>query len=203
MNPIRGLKNLIQRPRPESDKVFNLYHPEFEGKIEEAFKCRGVTYYSFKKDTEIRTGRYMFIQNFLQEVFFRMDSERLKEYIARITSEIDGTRGQINIGNALEFLHHMKNLTQLAFEPDTVYRLASTVFFDDTEDLRTWDRGHNEKKIQGWREDGTLDFFYKKGFSELIGLRNISQTDMRDYLDKAARLSEEYRRVLNSGAPTQ
>lgn len=195
-------RRLNQKPKVNTN-TFNLYHPEFEGKIEEAFKVKGTTYYNFKKDTEIRSGRYMVIQNFLQEVFFRMDLERLKAYITRIISELDNSKGQVNVGNAIVFLHQMKSLTELAFEPDTIYRLASAVYFDETEDLRSWDGKHNELKITGWKEDGTLDFFYKKGFAELIGLKDISETDMRDYLDKAARMSEELKRVLNSEAPSQ
>lgn len=181
-----------------SDKIYNIYHPELADKIEEAFTSGGIKYYNFKKDHEVRAGRYIIIANFLQEVFFRMDREMLRMYVTRIKSEIDGTKGQINIGNALEFLGHMDKLTGLAFESDTMYRLASAVYFDDTELLNTWDQKHNEHKIQGWKEDGTLDFFFKRPFSELTGLKNISVTDMRGFLEASVRLKDEYKRVLNS-----
>lgn len=191
----RGAKPVV------SDKIYNIYHPELADKIEEAFTSGGIKYYNFKKDHEVRAGRYIIIANFLQEVFFRMDLETLRAYILRITSEIDGTKGQINIGNALEFLGHMKALTNLAFESDTMYRLASAVYFDDKELLNTWDQKHNERKIEGWREDGTLDFFYKRPFSELTGLKNISVTDLRGFLEASVKLKDEYKRVLSSVTP--
>lgn len=143
----------------------------------------------------------MIMQNILQEVNLRMDRERLLMYIERIISELDGTRSVINVGNALAFLGHMKTMGQMAFEPDTVYRLASVLFFDDTEDLRTWDKKYNEKKIAGWREDGTLDFFYNKPFKELIGLKDISETDLKLYLERAQELTDAYKSVLNSATP--
>lgn len=123
-----------------------------------------------------------------------MDRELLKTYIKRVRSEIDGTKQSINIGNAVVFLDQMDSLTELAFEPDTVYRLASAVFFDDTEDITTWDKNHNDKKIEGWKESGTLTFFYRKPLSELIGLKDTSETDLRDYLGKAQALKD----VLNT-----
>lgn len=129
-----------------------------------------------------------------------MDLERLKQYINTIVSELDNSKGTVNVGNAIVYLHQMKTLTELAFEPETIYRLSSGIYFDDTEDLRTWDRTHNEIKIKGWKENGTLDFFFSKPFIELTGLKNMSQIDIQDYLDKVASMNEEYGRVLNSRA---
>lgn len=193
----------------------NLHHPEYIGLIEPAvdthgkpFIVRGVQYYVFKQDSMVRTGRYMFVQNFLQETMYRMTVDRLKAYIARVRSEIDGTKmkdggPQINIGNAIVFLDQMKNLTELAFEPETVYRLASVIYFDETEDITKWDKDHNDKKIAAWKEEGTLDFFYGRPFIELTGLKGISETDLRDCLDKFQKLTDEYNTVLNSGTQTQ
>ncbi len=181
-----------------NDKVWNIYHPELHDKIEPAFKSEGKQYYTFKKDTTIRYGRYLVLQAFLQEVNFRMSTDTLKAYIKNITDQLNGTKGTINIGNALEYLGHMKNLTELAFEPDTVYRLASCLFFDDSEDLRTWDKGHNEEKIRAWRAAGTLDFFYDKLFQELTGLKDISKTAITDYLEKVGELKKNYDSVIQS-----
>jgi hypothetical protein len=207
MKKRNSLKKTKRQSKPKpSDKVYNIYHPELSDKIEASvnqetgkpFIVNGVQYYNFKRDTEVRTGRYMILTNFLQEVNYRMDLERLKMYIKRIRSELDNSRGQINVGNAVVFLDQMMNLTTQAFEAETIYRLASAIYFDDTEDLRTWDKEHNEKKISGWKEDGTLDFFFSRPFKELIDLRSTSETDIRASLDAVARLNEEYKSVLSS-----
>jgi hypothetical protein len=181
-----------------NDKVWNIHHPELFDKIEEAFKSGGVQYYTFKKDTTMQYGRYIVMQAFLQEVNFRMSTDTLKAYISKITIELNGSKGSVNLGNALELLGHMKNLTELAFEPDTVYRLASCLFFDDSEDLRTWDKKHNENKIRAWRATGTLDFFYDKLFQELTNLKNISQTAITDYLEKVGDLKTRYDSAIQS-----
>ncbi len=125
-----------------------------------------------------------------------MDLDRLKAYIKRIREELDGTKGVCNVGNAIAFVDQMKSLTDLAFEPDTVYRLASVIYFDESEDVTKWDKGHNDEKIKAWKGEGTLDFFYKKPFTELMGLKNISETDLRDYLDKVQRMIDVYNTSL-------
>lgn len=175
-----------------SDKIFNIYNPEFHEKIEPAFVCGTTQYYTFKKDSTMRYGRYLILQGMLQEVNFRMSLDTLKAYLKRLDEELNGSKGTVNIGNALMFIGHMKNLTELAFEPDTVYRLASCLFFDDKEDLRGWDKKHNEDKIRAWRDNGTLDFFYNSLFQEFINLRNTSETDIRVYLDRVEELRKSY-----------
>jgi hypothetical protein len=187
---------VAKQKRQPPKSAWNVHHPELVDKIEPAFKSNGVQYYNFIKDTNIRTGRYMILQNFLQEVYFRMSLERLKLYIDKITNNLNGTLGVINIGNALELLTQMKHLSEMAFEPDTVYRLASVVYFDETEDLRTWDKTINDKKIKAWKENGTLDFFYGRPFQELTGLKGISETDLKHYLEKWDDLKEKYNSVI-------
>ena len=190
------------RPRTSSESAFhNIHHPDYAGKLELAFSDGGVDYYTFKNDLDTRTGRHMVIQNFLQEVNLRMDPERLKTYINTIRAELDGSKGTVNVGNAIVYLEQMKSLTELAFEPDTVYRLASAIYFDATEDITTWDKEHNDKKIKGWKESGTLGFFYRKPLSELIGLKDISEDVLRDYLEKVRHLSDAYNTALNSATP--
>ncbi len=125
--------NKKKKSRASKAEIWNIHHPELADKVEYSFTSKGVKYYQFKKDSQIRYGRYMVLQNFLQEVNFRMSTDTLKTYISKITDQLNGTKGVINVGNALELLGHMKHLTELAFEPDTVYRMASVLFFDESE----------------------------------------------------------------------
>ena len=102
-----------------------------------------------------------------------------------MTAHLDGSKGTINIGKVLEILSIHRQQYDLAFEPETVFRLASCLYFDETEDLRTWDKKHNEEKIKKWKESHTIDFFFHKLFQELTGLRNLSPTVLQNYLQKA------------------
>lgn len=165
-----------------NDKVYNLYHPEFFSKIEEAFVADGVQYYCFAKDSDMRYARYIFLQDFIQESQLRMTLEQAKKDNETMRAHLNGSKGTINIGKVLEILEIHRQQFDLAFEPDTVFRLASCLYFDDTEDLRIWDKQHNEEKIKRWKESHTIDFFFHRLFQELTGLRNISRIDLESYL---------------------
>jgi hypothetical protein len=167
-----------------SDKIYNMHHPDYYGKIEFAFEANGTKYYCFSKDTDMRYARYIFMQDFLQEVNLRATIDTLKEENRIVTANLDMSKGKIDLGKALEVLSIQRQRLELAFEPDTVYRLASCLYFDETEVLTAWDKAYNEKKIAVWKESHTLDFFFHKLFQELTGLKDLSRDVLTNYLQK-------------------
>jgi len=78
----------------------------------------------------------------------------------------------------------MRSRTKIAFEPDTVKRLASVTFFDETEDLSDYDRDYNDEKIALWDKYGKLGFFLTTPIKELCGLNGISLTDLTEYMNQ-------------------
>lgn len=180
-----------------NDKIYNLHHPDFHGKTEFAFKSQGVKYYNFGKDTDVRYMRYVFMQNFLQEVNLRASLETLQEENKIMTAWLDGSKGSINIGKVLEMLSIQRQRCNLSFEPETVFRLASCLYFDETEDLRDWNKDHNEKKIKQWKESHTIDFFFHKLFQELTGLKDISRTALQNYLAQVPETLKGWRLMVD------
>ena len=179
-----------------SDKIFNLHHPGYHGKIEKAFEANGIQYYCFS-DTGMRYGRYVFLQDFLQEVSLRMTLEQAKKDNETMTAWLNGSKGQINIGKVLEILSIHRQQYDLAFEPDTVYRLASCIYFDEHEDLRSWNKKYNEEKIKGWKESHSLDFFFHKLFQGLTGLKPSSKTDLVNYLQAVPEVVKGWRLMVD------
>jgi hypothetical protein len=173
-------------------QIFNMHHPSLVDKIEFAFESKGVKYYSFKSDTDMRYGRYVIMQTFLQEYFLRTDLNTLKADIRSLKKYLnpvvkDG-KGQLELGKALELLEIMEQRADIAFEPETVYRLASCLYFTDKEVLNEYDRKLNDEKIASWKEANTVDFFFNKLFQELTGLRVTSKDALKNYLEKVPQL---------------
>lgn len=181
----------------KSDKVKNLYHADYVGKTEFAFEANGVKYYNFKKDTDMRYGRYIVLQTFLQEYYLRIDLETLKNDIQKLKSWLNPTvsngKGQLELGKSLELLSIMEQRANIAFEPDTVYRLASCLYFDDQEILTDYDREYNDKKIAAWKEAKTTDFFFDKLFQGVTQLMVTSKDALISYLEKAPELTKGWR----------
>lgn len=180
--------------KPHSDpKIHNLYNPAYTDKVEFSFEANGVKYYSFKTDTDMRYGRYVILQTFLQEYYLRTDLDTLRGNIKSLKNWLNPKVGKdggarIEMGKVCELLDIMEQQAEIAFEPETVYRLASCIYFDDKEILSSYDKEHNEKKIVSWKEANTVDFFFDKLFQELTNLRVTSKDDLLNYLDKVPQL---------------
>jgi hypothetical protein len=76
----------------------------------------------------------------------------------------------------------MKSFTKLAFNVETVERLAAVVYFTDSEILNTYDKKVGDRKIQAWRDYENMDFFITRPISELLKLKNISIDSLQDYV---------------------
>lgn len=185
----------------KSDKVKNLYHPDYVGKTEPAFKANGIQYYNFKKDSDMRYGRYIVMQTFLQEYYLRVDLNTLRGDIKKLQGWLNPTisngKGQLELGKSLELLSIMEQRAQIAFEPDTVYRLSSCLYFDDQELISDYDREHNDKKIAAWKESQTTDFFFHKLFQDVTQLIVTSKEDLTNYLAKAPELTKGWRTMVD------
>lgn len=169
-----------------SSDVMNIYHPKISNEIEEAFEAGGVKYYCFKADSEVRYGRYIVLQAFLQEYHLRVDLDTLRGNIKKIKGwlnpPVNKDGGTLQLGKALELLEIMEQRANIAFEPDTVYRLASVLYFDESEVLSGYDKKYNEEKIERWKETEVVDFFFHKLFRESTRLTVTSKEDLLNYL---------------------
>ena len=191
----------MKRKKPViNDKIMNIYHPKIANMIEKAFVADKIQYYCFKQDSEGRYGRYIVMQAFLQEYYLRVSLDTLKANIAQLEKWLNppvNKEGNTflfeGIGKALELLDIMKQRAEIAFEPETVYRLASCLYFDDTEILSGYDKEHNDKKIMRWKEANVTDFFFHWLFKELTRLTITSKTDLENFLRQAPELLKGWR----------
>lgn len=174
--------------KKQGEDFHNIYHPDFYEAVEPAFKADGKQYYRFRKETSIPWGRYMYLQTFLKEQELRMDLKTLHEYVHRIKLALTATNNKIDLNTVFRTLMQMESRIELAFEVDTTYRLASVMYFDDQEDLYTYDKSHNDKKVKTWKECRVVDFFYTRPMSEFLGLSNSSPEDLQRFIEDQTEL---------------
>lgn len=176
-------------PKPE----FNLKHPEIANLIEEAFRAGGKIYYRFKEERLIPAGRYKYIYAYLKEVDLRMNLETLQNYVKDFENLLNGSgpKKTIEIGKLWQLVINLKSRLALAFEPATVERLAAVIYFDDTEDLSTYDKKHGQEKIEIWTKHLKHDFFLTKPMGELLGLKDISIESLEDYIQTSVQLIQD------------
>lgn len=182
--PVRRKAKSIAKPS------FNIHHEEVRHKIEKAFKAGNVQYYKFIDEHQIPAGRYKYIYSALKEADLRMDMPTLKNYIQTLKDILNGgsKKNQINVGDIWKIVYNMETRAELAFEPAAIERLASVIYFDDTEDLSTYNRNHGQEKIKHWTKNNVKDFFLTRPISELFGTSGISLTSLEEYIETTSQI---------------
>jgi hypothetical protein len=191
-----GIRMNLFKKKPAKPS-FNVNHPDITPQVEVAFEAAGVKYYRFKEEFRIPAGRYKYIHNALREMDLRMTQAKLLEYVAEFENCLNGTgkKKEINLGRLWELVLNMKSRAKLPFDADTVKRFAAVTYFDDTEDLSTYDKAYGQRKIDLWDKHNVVDFFLTKPIGELLNLSNTSVEHLREYLTTSMEILEE----LNSG----
>lgn len=177
------IKALFSQER--AHKKNTIHDVDFAGFVEPAFMLLSTQYYRFKKDSDTPYGRYKWISTFLQEVELRMDLKTLNAYLDDIEKNISGGKGVINLTKVAESIAKMRTRTALHFDVETAKKLASVIYFDEDEDLTTYDLAKGREKMDAWGKDlKTMDFFLTKPMRELLGLSDISEIALADYINQ-------------------
>lgn len=177
--------------KPLAKPEFNIHHPELADKIELAFTSGGKKFYRFIAEYQMPTGRYKWVMNYLREVDLRIDLSTMKAYMAEIIKCIDGSKKQIDLINVFKIVTSIQSRLELAFEPETIKRLASVTYFDDTEDLSDFSMQKGEEKRKWWDKHNTLDFFLTNPISELLGMKGISLESLQAYIQETTEILKE------------
>jgi hypothetical protein len=175
--------------KKQKDPPFNIHHPDLADKVEFAFEAGPIfgkrKFYRAKDDYRLPYGRYKYIDAFLYEVELRMDLKKLEQYMDILEKNLDGSKGNISIAKAFEVIWAIRSRCKLAFEPETVKRLASVTYFDETEDLSDFDMEYGAEKVKFWEKHGCYAFFLTSPIEELLNLKGTSETSLQTYIRQA------------------
>lgn len=170
----------------KSKPEYTINHPDYAPMVEEAFTCAGQRFYRFKEEQRTSTGRYKYYYATLRELELKMNPEILLKYIQAFENILNGgKKNSIQIGELWKLVINMKSRVELEFDPKTIKELAAIAYFDETEDLTTYDHKHGQEKIALWEKNAVYDFFLTKPIGELFGLKNVSVESLEEYLKTA------------------
>lgn len=137
-------------------------------KLIEAFKLGGTIYYMFDQTAEVPTGRMLAALAVYNEMEMNVDKAYLELHTKAMEKLLSDPK-KINVMYIAQLNLNLKERLELMPLPDFVYKLASVIFFDETESPYSYSFDYNKKKIEEWKKSGeTLDFFLSRLSSELI-----------------------------------
>ena len=171
------IKELMETWRIEMDKR---KEQKEKYRIEYAFTCGGTKYYRFADITNLPYERGLMAMHTYNEVQMRCDRNFLVRYADTIDKLLHEQK--IDIFKIQKLNEVLKQRLTLVAETDLMYKLASIVYFDKSENPAVYEPAYAEKKIAKWRKDkGVHDFFMQKPLLELMPFSQSANTDLDTY----------------------
>lgn len=136
-------------------------------RIEYAFTSGGRKYYQFADITNLPYERGLTALQVYNEVEMRCSVKFLRAFTKAMDELLHSKEIDIYQINALNEM--LKQRLSLSVDVETLYKLASVCFFDETENPYIYEQAYAEKKIERWRKDQKVAaFFSQKPLKELM-----------------------------------
>lgn len=154
---------------------------EEKGKITEAFKYNGRTYYMFDDIFTLPTIRGMQALDYYDEFAMRCTRDFLKAYCTAV-DEILSNPKKLDLTRLATITGYLKERLDMLPVPEHIYRLASVIFFDESENPYFYDRKYAEQKIEYWKKDPEmLSFFLQTPLRDLIPFSGTQNPNSATY----------------------
>lgn len=149
-------------------------HPDYKRLIDFAFDIEGEEFYCFKNLADMPQERYYKVSEFVTEADNKVTRLVLLDYL----SEMNRMINEGNFGKVASLVDGLEYRASMLIETETMYRLASAIFFTLEEDLTTYDIDFNDQKVEVFKKNKIEDFFLKEPVSKFIPLPDISPKDL-------------------------
>lgn len=175
-------------------KKFRPYLLDGKYRITDAFDHDGVKYLMFENPAEAPTARMLAAQAIYVEMEMRCDKEYLELHTKAMDKILDDNKKGINIRYIALLNQNLRERLNLMPLPDFVFKLASVIFFDESESPISYDFSYNEKKIAKWKKDPeTLDFFLSRLATELIPSLKPAEKSTHMFFQVAEKIDKIHR----------
>lgn len=173
--------------------------PKFEVKeehqISKAMIIDGVQYYQFADINNMMTGRAFVCMDYYNELNQRCTRDYLEKHCKKVEEILSS--GQINIQSLAQMNIQLKERLEMIVDPDIIYKIASVVFFDKSEQPYTYDFKYNQRKIENWKKLGA-DFFLQIPLKKLIPSLDLSTADLQNYLKAGQAINKKHLEVIST-----
>lgn len=176
------LKNLVNKILPKRKPKMKAFGSEI---ATEAFRHAGKVYYQFTDNFKMPAGRAIASMAIYGELKMRCTDDYLRKHIEATETILNAGSGKIRLTQLAQINANLKERLNLAPFPDHIYKLASVIFFDETESPYGYDFAYNQKKIAEWKRDGDLLYFFLSvPFKDLMPFGTLSKEHAANYFNQ-------------------
>lgn len=181
---------------------------KFEGSklpLKYAFTANGIDYYEPENVEQLPWMRALTLHQYYEELRMKVDREYLEQHAQAVDVLINGTKDKPkkrftfeDLGKLNRVNNMLKERLQFIFTPDLVYKVASVIFIDESENPAKYDEVHNRKKIEQWKANGLDAFFLNEPVQRLIPFLNSSPQSIKNYGEQVNEIQQKMLTELES-----
>lgn len=174
---------------PFKKRKLKTYLIDNKYKIILAFERDGKKYFQFENAFEMSTGRGLQALTIFEEFGMRCTRDYLEKHIKAVDILLNSQKIQLSV--IAELNANLRDRLNLAADSGMIYKLASVLFFDETESPYAYDGAYNAKKIAAWRADPEmLPFLVSVPLKTLLPFTDTAKENIKTYLTVADAMNE-------------
>ena len=186
-------------------------HPKYDLDITFGFTVGSTPYYRLKHDYEIFENRFRYLRTYYQEVENKLTSQDINEFADAGDKYIENYLESLHKGTPKpEYLDKAKDLnkelkyrSEWLFEPTSLFKYASVIYFDLAEDITDYDMSYNHAKIRYWAKKKTiLRLFLKELMTGVETLLTLSNTDFKNYISHLQSAKDKQQKLISDVKPS-
>lgn len=171
---VERLKSLFRRP-------FKNLRVQDKQKLTKAFVYQGKTYWMFDDIATIPSIRGLEALD-CYDVFNMRCTKEYLTYWTEAAEKILSDNKKIKLIDLGILVKQLQERLKMIPVSDHIYKIASVVFFDESENPYHFDREYNRKKIELWKQDPeVLSFFLQTPLSSLIPYLDSQKANLQIY----------------------
>jgi hypothetical protein len=181
-NPFKKKTQVVTAPK------FDL---KYEHRVVPAFSCGGVQYWMFEDSNNILSGRGFAAVNFYKELSMSCTREFLIGHTEAVRLILRNNK-EIDLPGLDKLNTQLKERLEMIIDDLTPYKVASVIYFDETESPYSFDYDYAFKKIALWKKEKVEDFFLQTPVKNLIPSTLWSVESLENYLKVEKEIDKEH-----------
>lgn len=186
-------------------------HPRYDKHITYGFSVGFKHYYRFKNDWDVFENRFKYLKTFYQEVENKLTSQDINQFGEATKNYIQDYKKSLHKGDpkpdlldkAEQLQDELEYRSKWLFEPTSLYKYASVLYFDLQEDVTDYDVGYNHEKIRYWsKKKELLRMLLKELMTGVESLLALSNEDFRSYLSELQQKKDDQQKLISDSMPT-
>lgn len=155
-----------------------------------AFALDGIQYYEVVGLFNIPYQRGLSAADIFEEVNMRVTREYLQLHTDAIKTFLSDAKS-INVLEISKLINELDQRVSWIVSPETLYKLASVVYFDENESPLEYNYEYAIEKIKKWKKHKLSDFFLQKPIGKYIPHTELQGDALLSYMETAMQVERK------------